>query len=185
MAGQLHHLGPLVLALVLSSVVGLERELRHKVAGLRTHTLVGLGAAMFTMVGKYGFDDVLQPGRVVLNPVGTVASLLTTLCFTPLANRIHRSAASSARLCLIYRQGVGTLHEALVETTRRGFAVAEFSVAAVSDEGRVACVNVQVRGTGSPADLVAALTELNGMLTVESGPVDSQADDRAEPRSYA
>jgi putative Mg2+ transporter-C (MgtC) family protein len=42
-------------AFVLSSVIGLERELRQKSAGLRTHTLVGVGAALFTLAGRYGF----------------------------------------------------------------------------------------------------------------------------------
>ena len=37
----------LVLALLLSAAVGLEREWRQKDAGLRTHTLVGVGAALF------------------------------------------------------------------------------------------------------------------------------------------
>jgi putative Mg2+ transporter-C (MgtC) family protein len=49
--------GELGLALVLTSLIGLEREWRHKPAGLRTHTLVGVGAALFVLVSKYGFDD--------------------------------------------------------------------------------------------------------------------------------
>jgi putative Mg2+ transporter-C (MgtC) family protein len=49
-------LGLLALAGILSSVIGLERQLRHKSAGLRTHTLVGLGAALFTIVSEYGFS---------------------------------------------------------------------------------------------------------------------------------
>ena len=39
--------GELGLALVLSAVIGVEREIRQKNAGLRTHTLVGVGAALF------------------------------------------------------------------------------------------------------------------------------------------
>jgi putative Mg2+ transporter-C (MgtC) family protein len=45
----------LAVAFGLSSVIGLERELRQKSAGLRTHTLVGVGAALFTLAGRYGF----------------------------------------------------------------------------------------------------------------------------------
>jgi putative Mg2+ transporter-C (MgtC) family protein len=52
-------LGELGLALVLSGAVGLEREVRQKSAGLRTHTLVGVGAALFMLISKYGFNDVL------------------------------------------------------------------------------------------------------------------------------
>ncbi|KJS02899.1 MAG: MgtC/SapB transporter [Peptococcaceae bacterium BRH_c4a] len=45
----------LALAFILGSLFGLEREKRHKPAGLRTHTLVCLGAALFTIAGTYGF----------------------------------------------------------------------------------------------------------------------------------
>jgi putative Mg2+ transporter-C (MgtC) family protein len=44
-------------AFVLTSIIGLERELRNHDAGLRTHALVGLGAALFTLAGRFGFDD--------------------------------------------------------------------------------------------------------------------------------
>jgi putative Mg2+ transporter-C (MgtC) family protein len=42
----------LVLAFILSAVVGGERQRKLKSAGLRTHTLVGLGAAVFTLVSS-------------------------------------------------------------------------------------------------------------------------------------
>lgn len=47
----------LVVAALLSGLVGFEREARHKAAGLRTHMLVGFGAALFTLVGAYAFED--------------------------------------------------------------------------------------------------------------------------------
>ena len=47
--------GELALALLLSAAIGLEREIRQKNAGLRTHTLVGVGAALFMLISKYGF----------------------------------------------------------------------------------------------------------------------------------
>jgi putative Mg2+ transporter-C (MgtC) family protein len=46
------------LAALLCSLIGFERSARDEVAGLRTHTLVGLGAALFTLVSAYGFADV-------------------------------------------------------------------------------------------------------------------------------
>ena len=61
-------IGELGLALLLSASIGLEREIRQKSAGLRTHTLVGVSAALFMLVSKYGFSDVRAPGRVVLDP---------------------------------------------------------------------------------------------------------------------
>jgi len=73
--------GELGLALLLSAVVGVERESRQKSAGLRTHTLVGVGAAVFTLISKYGFDDVLRPGHVVLDPSRMAAQIVTGVGF--------------------------------------------------------------------------------------------------------
>jgi putative Mg2+ transporter-C (MgtC) family protein len=62
-------------AFVLSSVIGVERELRQRSAGLRTHTLVGVGAALFTLAGRYGFGDpstVIDPTRVAAQVVSGI-----------------------------------------------------------------------------------------------------------------
>jgi putative Mg2+ transporter-C (MgtC) family protein len=54
----------LAMAAVLCALIGLERSARDEVAGLRTHTLVGLGAALFTLVSAYGFNDYFGSGEV-------------------------------------------------------------------------------------------------------------------------
>jgi putative Mg2+ transporter-C (MgtC) family protein len=74
-------IGELGLALLLSALIGLEREVRQKSAGLRTHTLVGVGAALFMLISKYGFTDVLEPGRVVLDPSRVAAQIVTGVGF--------------------------------------------------------------------------------------------------------
>jgi putative Mg2+ transporter-C (MgtC) family protein len=71
----------LVIALGLSAAIGLEREVRQKSAGLRTHTLVGVGAALFMLISKYGFSDVLKPGEVVLDPSRVAAQIVTGVGF--------------------------------------------------------------------------------------------------------
>lgn len=76
----LRQLGELGLAFVLSSLIGLEREWRQKSAGLRTHTLVGTGAALFLIVSKYGFSDVLGP-QVVLDPSRVAAGIVAGIGF--------------------------------------------------------------------------------------------------------
>src|SRR6202453_4882906 len=68
-------------ALVLSALIGLEREVRQKSAGLRTHTLVGVGAGLFMLISKYGFNDVLVPGRVILDPSRMAAQIVTGVGF--------------------------------------------------------------------------------------------------------
>lgn len=70
----------LFLALVLSTGIGLERELRQKSAGMRTHTLVGLGAALMMLVSKYGFTDVLGNG-VSLDPSRVAAQIVSGIGF--------------------------------------------------------------------------------------------------------
>jgi len=49
-------LGRLILAAVCSGLIGYERESARKAAGLRTFTLVGVGAAVFSVVSIIGFD---------------------------------------------------------------------------------------------------------------------------------
>jgi putative Mg2+ transporter-C (MgtC) family protein len=73
--------GELALAFVLSMLIGLEREIRQKSAGLRTHTLVGLAAALIMLVSKYGFNDILETGRVVLDPSRIAAQIVTGIGF--------------------------------------------------------------------------------------------------------
>ncbi len=74
-------MGELGLALLLSSLIGLEREMQQKSAGLRTHTLVGVGAALFMLISKYGFNDVLDPNQVVLDPSRMAAQIVTGVGF--------------------------------------------------------------------------------------------------------
>ena len=47
----------LLAAFVLSGIIGLEREIAGKSAGLRTQTIVGTSAALILLVSKYGFDE--------------------------------------------------------------------------------------------------------------------------------
>ena len=69
------------LALVLSSLIGLEREIRQKSAGLRTYTLVGLASALIILISKYGFTNVLADGRVVLDPSRMAAQIVSGIGF--------------------------------------------------------------------------------------------------------
>lgn len=71
----------LVFALVFSSLIGLERELGHKSAGLRTHALVGVGAALFMLVSKYGFTDVRDLGNISLDPSRVAAQIVSGIGF--------------------------------------------------------------------------------------------------------
>ncbi len=74
-------IGELGLAFVLSSLIGLEREFRMKSAGLRTHTLVGVGAALIMLVSKYGFGDVTGGAHVSFDPSRVAAQIVSGIGF--------------------------------------------------------------------------------------------------------
>jgi len=69
------------MAFLLSSAIGFEREVRHKSAGLRTYTIIGTAAALFLLVSKYGFSDVLVEDRIVLDPSRVAAQIVTGIGF--------------------------------------------------------------------------------------------------------
>jgi putative Mg2+ transporter-C (MgtC) family protein len=73
-------IGELALAFLLSAVIGLEREIRQKSAGLRTHTLVGFAAALIVLVSKHGFTDVLGE-NVSLDPSRVAAQIVSGIGF--------------------------------------------------------------------------------------------------------
>src|ERR1700735_5438943 len=71
----------LALAFILCALIGLEREIRQKSAGLRTYTLVGVSAALFMLISKYGFMDVLQNDRVIVDPSRVAAQIVSGIGF--------------------------------------------------------------------------------------------------------
>jgi putative Mg2+ transporter-C (MgtC) family protein len=76
----LPQIGELLIALGLSAAIGLEREIRQKSAGLRTHTLVGFASALIMLVSKYGFTDVLGD-HVVIDPSRVAAQIVSGIGF--------------------------------------------------------------------------------------------------------
>jgi putative Mg2+ transporter-C (MgtC) family protein len=52
----------LIAAIALGGAIGAEREYADQPAGFRTHALVGLGAALFTIISAYGFDVLVANG---------------------------------------------------------------------------------------------------------------------------
>jgi putative Mg2+ transporter-C (MgtC) family protein len=70
-------------AAALGGAVGLERELRDREAGFRTHMLVAVGSALFTLVSAYGFRDFLVHGGSVVraDPTRIAAQIVTGIGF--------------------------------------------------------------------------------------------------------
>lgn len=68
----------LIISFLIGFFIGLEREKRHKPAGLRTHVLVCLGASLFTLISMYGFTEVAGE-RTFRNPDPTrIAAQIVT-----------------------------------------------------------------------------------------------------------
>lgn len=64
----------LLLAALLAGVIGWEREVRGRPAGFRTYMMVGLGAALFTLVSQYAFPGS-DPARIAAQVVTGVGFL--------------------------------------------------------------------------------------------------------------
>jgi putative Mg2+ transporter-C (MgtC) family protein len=72
-------LARLLIASALGALVGVEREAVSRGAGARTHALVALGAALFTVAGAYGFTDVA--GSAATDPSRVAAQVATGVGF--------------------------------------------------------------------------------------------------------
>jgi putative Mg2+ transporter-C (MgtC) family protein len=75
------HLVELFAAFGLTTLIGLERTIQGKSAGLRTQTIVGTSSALVILVSKYGFDDAVRAGTSVLDPSRVAAQVVSGIGF--------------------------------------------------------------------------------------------------------
>jgi putative Mg2+ transporter-C (MgtC) family protein len=115
------------LAAGLGGAIGLERELRDREAGLRTHMLVSVGAALFTMVSAYAWTDwrFSTEGGLVFDPTRIAAQIVTGIGFLGAGAIIRqglsvRGLTTAATLWVVaaigMAAGVGYYEAALVTT---------------------------------------------------------------------
>ncbi|WP_099222884.1 MgtC/SapB family protein [Listeria costaricensis] len=71
----------LFVASLLGAVIGLDREIRAKEAGFRTHFLVSLGSALIMIVSQYGFSEVLNNPNVSFDPSRVAAQVVSGIGF--------------------------------------------------------------------------------------------------------
>jgi uncharacterized membrane protein YhiD involved in acid resistance len=72
----------LFVAGVLGGAIGFERELRERQAGLRTHLLVSVGSALFTLVSAHGFSSFMgSPFVARIDPTRIAAQIVTGVGF--------------------------------------------------------------------------------------------------------
>jgi putative Mg2+ transporter-C (MgtC) family protein len=78
---SVRHLVELVAAFGLTTLIGLERTIQGKSAGLRTQTIVGTSSALVLLVSKYGFDDAVRAGTSMLDPSRVAAQVVSGIGF--------------------------------------------------------------------------------------------------------
>lgn len=74
---QLEWILRLFVAAICGGLVGYERKVRLKTAGIRTHMLVAVGSALFMIISKYGFFDVINHADVSLDPSRIASQVVT------------------------------------------------------------------------------------------------------------
>ena len=115
------------LAAALGGAIGLERELREREAGLRTHLLVSVGAALFTMVSAYAWTDWQFSTRegLVFDPTRIAAQVVSGIGFLGAGAIIRqglsvRGLTTAATLWVVAAIGMASgvgYYEAAVFTT--------------------------------------------------------------------
>jgi putative Mg2+ transporter-C (MgtC) family protein len=171
----------LTLAAVLGGAIGLERELREREAGLRTHLLVSVGAALFTLVSAYAWTDwaFSTPRGIVFDPTRIAAQIVTGIGFLGAGAIIRqglsvRGLTTAATLWLVaaigMASGAGYWEAAVVATAGALLTLWPLRIAAYrivrrihpEDEQRLV---VQLAGGAGAAPVLAALEELSGRVS--------------------
>ena len=138
---DLHVVLRLVLAAVLGGAIGIERELRDREAGIRTHLLVSVGSALFTILSAYGFHEFLASGASVVraDPTRNAAQIVTGIGFLGAGAIIRdglsvRGLTTAATLWVVaaigMASGAGWYWAALVTTALTIFALGPLRILA-------------------------------------------------------
>ncbi|MBO1217490.1 MgtC/SapB family protein [Staphylococcus nepalensis] len=69
------------LAVMCGAVIGYERSQRLKAAGIRTHIIVSAASALFIIISKYGFSDIVGNSNIALDPSRVAAQVVSGISF--------------------------------------------------------------------------------------------------------
>lgn len=78
---QLDWLVRIIVAALCGALIGYERAIQRKSAGVRTHIVVAIASAMFMIVSKYGFADIININNIALDPSRIAAQIVTGISF--------------------------------------------------------------------------------------------------------
>src|SRR5437667_2233179 len=170
-------LGRVALAAALGAVLGLERELREREAGLRTHLLVSVGSALFTVVSAYGFREFLVNGGSVVraDPTRVAAQIVSGIGFLGAGAIIRqgfsiRGLTTAATLWLVaaigMASGAGYYDAAVIATLGALLTLGPLRVLAYRFVRRyrpeVDRLLIEIPAGGSPAPLIEAVERRGG-----------------------
>jgi putative Mg2+ transporter-C (MgtC) family protein len=185
-------LARLVLAAALGGAIGVERELREREAGLRTHMLVSVGSALFTIVSAYGFHEFLASGANVVraDPSRIAAQIVTGIGFLGAGAIIRqglsvRGLTTAATLWVVaaigLASGAGYYSGAIITTVVVLISLWPLRILGYRLLRRyrpeVDRLVVQLPGGQSPAPLIEAVEELGGR--VGSAEISQEGDRRS------
>jgi putative Mg2+ transporter-C (MgtC) family protein len=169
----------LAVAAVLGGAIGVERELREREAGLRTHMLVSVGSALFTLVSAYGFHDFLVNGGALVrtDPTRIAAQIVSGIGFLGAGAIIRqglsvRGLTTAATLWLVaaigMASGAGYYSAALIATAGAIISLGPLRVVAYRVLNRFRPITerllVQLPTGASPAELVGEIERLGARI---------------------
>lgn len=177
--------GLLLATFVLCSLIGIERQVRQKSAGYRTHVLVGLGSCAFTLVSAYGFAFVMDPGAR-LDPSRIAAQIVSGIGFLGAGvifkgRDVVRGLTTVDRnrvMHIDYADGQGVLRQILEIATTLGFSSSIQRTRRSGDEQKpMVSMDVRFFGRHPLRNLVLPLMDLHGVASVSVRGADASEDD--------
>lgn len=187
LAPELAYLG---VAALLCGVIGLERQLSQKSAGVRTHILVGLGSAGFTLVSAYGFSNItattaiIDPSRIAAQIVSGVGFLGGGVIF--MRRDVVRGLTTAASIWLTAAVGMACAAGQLI----LGLALTVLHILTITvlapvlrrlpnSTDRNALVITYVDGQGTLRDILEAAAEMGYQTTIRSTKQFSSGDHKS------
>jgi putative Mg2+ transporter-C (MgtC) family protein len=182
----------LFVAAILGGAIGMERELRERQAGLRTHLVVCVGSALFTLVSAYGFHDFIQAGNAYarIDPTRIAAQIVSGIGFLGAGAIIRqglsvRGLTTAATLWLVaaigMASGAGYYDAAVIATLGAILTLGPLRIFAFRvirrHRPQIDRLLVEVPAGGSPAPLIEVV-ELYGAHVV-SMDVTQEGDRRS------
>jgi putative Mg2+ transporter-C (MgtC) family protein len=170
--GWPHVLLRLSVAAVLGGAIGMERELRERGAGLRTHLVVCVGSALFTLVSAYGFHEFLVNGGSLVrtDPTRIAAQIVSGIGFLGAGAIIRqglsvRGLTTAATLWLVaaigMASGAGYYSAALISTVGALLTLGPLRIVAYRIVHRyrpeVDRLLIEIPAGGSPGAVIEAI----------------------------